>query len=189
LYCSRIRPRLSVPVLNEISPAICFKGATYLDNVIGTNGTSFTDQVLANLNIGKRHCGFEILQGTLQSGLTGNTRAYSALSSTAAVTRAMVSLDSKELVSPWFGSEELEWNAFVECYGPPAGLLSYNFLEESGNPDAAFPAEQLTAARRFQINADVTAASGKGGELLQIELLGSPAIGPQAQTAAASSNS
>ena len=58
----------------------------------------------------------------------------------------------------------------------PAGYNSYNFMDESGNPDAAFAAETLTAARRFQLVGDVVPGANQGMLISQDEILGSPQI-------------
>jgi hypothetical protein len=167
------RWNLGVATMNRLSPAIAFKSYKLLDSVL--TGTSFSGQTITTLNIGKKLAAATVESGTLYGSLSSGMRAYSS-NSDAMVTRVYVSLDGKALVNPESGFTEQEWTQWVRGTALPPGYNIYNFTDESGNPDSGFPAETLTAARRFEIDGDVTAASGQGGVLLQDEILGSPSL-------------
>lgn len=171
LYVSVCRPNLTVATMNRLSPAITFKSYKYLDSVL--QGSNFTGQLITTLNIGKKMVGIHTESGTLFTTQSG--RAYSAYSD-AMLTRLMVGLDGKDLVNINSGSDQQEWAEWLGCNTMPVGWNEYNFTRESGNPDSGFPAETLTAARRFEIDGDVSAAAGQGGVLIQEEILGSPQL-------------
>lgn len=180
LYLSQVNPVMTVDVMNEVSPAICFRTETIYDNVV--QATSFTGQQIALLNFGKRLASFALQTGVLFTGNAG-IRAYTALSN-AIVTRWLTSLDGKYLVTPYSGVDQNEWNGFISEEENLTGLQLYNFIQETQNPDCAFPAETLTAARRFAIFGDVNAAVNQGLEVMQEEILGSPVISGAATSAA-----
>jgi hypothetical protein len=172
LRVSVVRPSLTVDLMNRISPAITFKSYKYLDNVV--QGASFAGAKITDLNIGKRMASLVTEAGTLFAAGAGQ-RAYSAMSD-AIITRIYPSLDGKPLVLPYDGATQQEWSAWLGGNVNPVGYLEWNFLRESANPDSGFPAETLTAARRFELDGDVAGAGGQGAVLVQEEVLGSPAI-------------
>jgi len=173
LRISVIRPSLTVDLMNRLAPAITFKSYKYLDNIL--QGASFAGQKIADLNTGKRLQSLLTEAGTLFTGLGAGQRAYSAMSD-AMITRIYPSLDGKPLVLPYDGLTQQEWDTWLGGNTLAIGYNVFNFMRESGNPDSGFPAEALTAARRFELDGDVTGAAGQGGVLVQEEVLGSPAI-------------
>lgn len=183
VYVSVIRPLLTVPVMNEISPAICFRTSQYLDGV--AQAVNLSAQKIASLNIGKRMAAFTMLAGTLQAGTTAGQRAYSAFLNTI-ISRWFASLDGKPLVNPYSGVDQNEWAGWLADASVPAGIMATNFIHENMNPDCAFPAETLTSARRFEVWGDLTAAATNGLELLQEEILGSPTVSSAGAAAAVS---
>jgi hypothetical protein len=175
VYVSVVRPNLSVDLQSRISPAITWKSYRTLDSI--AQGASFTAQKLADLNMGKGFCSAVIESGSLYASLGANQRAYSSMSD-AIVSRAFVSIDGKPLVNPYDGLTQQEWDSFLGGNTVPTGYNVMNFIRESRNPDAAFPAQTLTSARRFEMDVDLAGAAGQGIVLFQEEYAGSPVIAP-----------
>ena len=171
VYVDVIRPLVTVDLMNKISPAIPYRSYRPLDTVM--QGASFTLGKIADLNIGKKFVSFHLETGALQAGTSAGTRAYSAMSD-GIVTRTVASLDGKFLALPSSALSQQESDSLMGGQTLQTGYSVYNFCRETGNPDTAFPAETLTAARRFEVDGDVTAAAAQGAELVQDELLGSP---------------
>lgn len=185
VYVHSIHPLMGVNVMNEISPAICFRTETIYDSIV--QGSSFTQQVAAYLNIGKRYASLETQTGVLQTGTSAGVRCYASLSNTI-LTEYTISLDGKNLVQPAAQWDSNEWNGWLQEAPNPLGLSIYDFIQESENPDCAFPAETLTSARRFALVGNVAAASNQGLEVLQEEILGAPVITTAAASAASASS-
>jgi hypothetical protein len=174
VYCSVVRPNITVDLMNRISPGITFKSYLIEDSIV--QGNSFTNQPIEkSLNIGKRYCAATTQAGILQTGTSAGVRAYSAFSDFI-VTRQMLSLDGKFLVMPYLGLDSQEYESWIGDNVLLTGYSPSNFIRESGNPDSGFPAETLTAARRWSLAGDVTAASNQGCELVQDEVLGTPQV-------------
>jgi len=173
LYVSVMRPNIGVSTMNRLSPAISFKSYKLLDAIL--QGPTFSNNLITTLNIGKKMAMVMTECGVPFAGLSANMRAYASMSD-AMLTRLMVGLDGKELVQISSGFDEQEWSQWLGGNIMPVGYNEYSFMRESGNPDSAFPAETLTAARRFEIDGDVSGANDQIGVLLQEEILGSPAL-------------
>jgi hypothetical protein len=173
LYASVCRPNLTVATMNKLSPAIAFRSYKYLDNIV--TGNSFSNGLITTLNIGKKMASVHTESGVLFGTLTAGQRAYGSYLDSI-ITRVMVGLDSKDLVSIESGFSQQEWDQWLGQNQMPVGWNAYNFTRESGNPDSGFPAETLTAARRFEVDGDVTAAANQGSVLIQDEILGTPAL-------------
>ena len=173
VYVSVVRPLVTVDLMNKISPAITFKSYRVMDSVV--QGTTFALGKIADLNIGKRCAVIHTQAGVLSTVLSGGVRSYLTLND-GIVTRLLVSLDGKYLAMPYSGFSQQEFQGWLGGAPFPAGYGCYSFIRQSGNPDSAFPAETLTAARRFELDGDVTAAANQGLEVLQTEILGSPSI-------------
>ena len=62
----------------------------------------------------------------------------------------------------------------------PAGYRMIDFISNTGNgpanPKTAFGSSQLTAARKFELDGDVTAAANQIAEVVQEMVLGAPGI-------------
>lgn len=176
LFVSVVRPNITVDLMNRISPAITFKSYRTLDAILGAAGVTFANQQILPLNIGKKMAAVHIQTGTLSATLSAGQRYYTAFSN-AMVTRAFFSLDGKSVPNaPYSGSDQREFMNWLSGNPTLAGYLILSWIRQTGNADAAFPAETLTAARRFEIDGDVTAAATQGGELVQEEILGSPVV-------------
>lgn len=170
-----VRPLVTTDFMNQVSPAIPFRSYLQVDNVVGAAGVALALGTVANLNIGKRMASVHTQSGTLQLGVTPGVRAYAALLD-GIINRVVMSLDGKNLAVPSSGLGAQNMASFLRGNVLPAGYNSYNFMDESGNPDAAFAAETLTAARRFQLVGDVVPGANQGMLISQDEILGSPQI-------------
>lgn len=173
IYLSVVRPNMTVGLMNSISPSVCWRTRKVLDSV--AQGVNLTASQISILNIGKKFVGYQLQSGTLQTGSTTGVRSYASFSD-AILTRQFPSIDGKPIVNPYTGLDSQEWDGAVNGTQAPTGYQNYDFCEESLNPDSAFPAQTLTAARRFEVDGDLSAASNQGLELIQEELAGSPAL-------------
>jgi len=173
LFVNVIRPLVTVDLMNRISPAITFKSYRLQDAV--AQQASFALGKISDLNIGKRMAAIHTASGTLFAAVSPGIRATVAFLDTI-ITRLVVSLDGKYLALPYSGRVQSEMQSWLGGAPFPVGYRAYSFIRQSGNPDSAFPAETLTAARRFELDGDVTAAAGQGIEVMQTEILGSPSI-------------
>lgn len=174
VLCSVVRPNISVDLMNRISPGVSFKSYLVEDSVV--QGSSFTNQpIVLQLNIGKKFTAVTSVSGVSQTGLSAGVRAYASFSDFI-VTRQMVSLDGKNLVNPYSGLDSQEYESWLGDLQLLTGYNVYNFMREAGNPDSGFPAETLTAARRFSLYGDVTAGANQLCEIVQDEVLGTPQV-------------
>jgi hypothetical protein len=174
ILVSTIRPNMTVPLMNAISPAICFK--TYTDLATLLQGANFTGQKIADLNIGKATTRITIKTGTLQTGVSSGVTAYASLSNNI-ITRAYPALDGKQLKNPYSNKEMIEYENYFMKTNAPTGYQVLDFIE-GRNVLSSFPSQGLTSARRFEVDGDITGASNQDGERIQEELLGSPIIMP-----------
>lgn len=170
---SVIRPIMTVDLMNRISPAVCWRTRKVIDSV--AQGVNLTASQLTVLNIGKRFVALWSQAGTLQTGTTAGVRSYASFSD-AILTRQFLSIDGKPLVNPYNGLDQQEWDSIINGFQSPVGYVTDDFCLEAQNPDSAFPAQTLTAARRFEVDGDLTAASNQGLEFVQEELAGTPAL-------------
>jgi hypothetical protein len=173
LYVSVIRPNLTVPLMNSLAPGIPFRSYKSVDSVV--QAASFNLGKLTDLNIGKTVVSAHVLTGVLLAGLSPGTKAYVAGLSDNIVTSLLCSLDGKFLAMPYDGLTQQNADSLLGGQVLKVGYNVYNFIREAGNPDSAFPAQTLTSARRFELDANVVAAANQGCEVVQDEILGAPA--------------
>jgi hypothetical protein len=173
---SLIRPCMTVALMNAITPGITFK--TYRDLASILQAATFTGQKISDLNVGKGTTRLIQRTGTLQTSVSAGVNVMSAYSDSI-ITRAFPSLDGKPLKNPYSIFETKDYEAYALGNALPLGYAIHDWIE-GGNVHSMFQSQSLTAARRFELDGDVTAASNQGGELIQEEILGSPVILPVA---------
>lgn len=181
LLVSLVRPCMTVNLQNAVSPAICFK--TYRDLATVLQGPTLVGQKISDLNIGKGTLRTILRTGTLQTGTSTGVIAMASYSDSI-ITRSFPSLDGKPLKNPYSNCETKEWENFALGNNAPTGYQIHDWIE-GGNIHSLFRSQTLTAARRFEVDGDVTGASNQGGEEIQEETLGTPVIAPVPATAAA----
>jgi len=174
LLVSLIRPNMTVALMNAIFPAICFKTYTSLDSLL--QGSTFTNQQIALLNIGKGTTRVILKSGTLQTGVSTGVEVFASLSDSI-ITQSYPALDGKPLKNPYSNKEMREYGSFFYKTNSPSGYQVLDWIE-GRNVLSAFPSQGLTAARRFEVDGNITGAANQGGERIQEELLGSPVIMP-----------
>jgi hypothetical protein len=174
LLVSLIRPNMTVALMNAISPAICFKTYITLDTLL--QGSSFSNQQIALLNIGKGTTRIILKSGTLQTSTTTGVAVFASLSNSI-ITLSAPFLDGKPLKNPYSNLEMREYGNFFYKTDSPTGYQVLDWIE-GRNVLSAFPSQGLTAARRFEVDGSIVGASNQGGERIQEELLGSPVIMP-----------
>jgi hypothetical protein len=170
---SEIRPNMTVALMNSLSPGIPFRSYKSVDAVV--QGPSFSMGELTTLNIGKVLVSSHVLTGVLLGALSSGTRAYVVGLSNGIVTNLFTSLDSKYLVTGYDAATQQNMDSLLGGQILKTGYNVYNFVRETGNPDSGFPAQTLTSARRFELDANVTGAENQGCEVVQDEILGAPA--------------
>jgi hypothetical protein len=174
---SLIRPNLGTfpdgtPIQNLITPSICFKTYKALDAVL--QGSNLVGQKISDLNTGKAMTRIIVKTGVQQTSTTSGVLVFASLSD-AIITRAFPTLDGKNIKNPYNSASTREVEMYFRKAAPVKG---YNIIDwiEGGNVQSKFPSQGLTAARRWQLEGDVTAASNQIGEVIMEELLGDPVL-------------
>lgn len=180
ILVSLTRPCMTVDLMNAISPAICFK--TYRDLATVLQGPTIVGQKITDLNIGKGTLRSILRTGTLQTSVSTGVIAMASLSDSI-VTRSYPALDGKPIKNPFSNQETKEWENFALGNNSQVGYQIHDWIE-GGNVHSMFRSQTLTAARRFEIDGDVTGAANQGGEEIQEEILGTAVISPVSVTAA-----
>jgi hypothetical protein len=132
------------------------------------------------LTVGKDTARIFIKTGTLQSSLSSGIVAYGSLSDQE-ITRTFIALDNRQLRFQNSNADSVLQDYCGRLYGRinPIGYKMIDFIDQMGgsaNPKACFPSSKLTAARKFEVDADVTAAANQIGEVVQEMILGRPAL-------------
>lgn len=146
---------------------------------VSANGGS--GQNLLDLQVGKDTARIFMKTGTQGANESAGVVAYGSLSDLI-VTRTFFSLDSRALRFQNTNDDAALQDYMARSFGrfTPIGYKSIDFISGPGTgaaiPKAAFGSSQLTAARKFQVNGDVTSASNQIAEITQVMLLGAPGI-------------
>lgn len=179
-----VRPLLGKGLASQVRPAVTFRVQNFNQPTAAVQGAGGTGIKLADLTVGKDTCRVALKVGTLQSSPTPSSGVvvYASLSD-AMITRFFVSLDNRQLnFQPANGCNPFQCYASLS-YGRsfPVGYRIIDYISGAGpgtaNPKASFQSSQLTAARKFELDGDVSvAASTEGAEMIQEMLLGQPAM-------------
>jgi hypothetical protein len=151
-------------------------------------------QVLLSLQVGKDTSRIFLKTGTQGAAESAGVVAFGSLSDLI-VTRTFFSLDSRALRFQNANDDAALQDYMARSYGHsiPIGYKMIDFIQGPGplpsNPKGAFGSSQLTAARIFQLNGDITAAVNQIAEVTQEMLLGQPGLSTVSAAAASTTTS
>lgn len=177
-----VRPLLKVPIMNAIVSAIPFRLSitSQPTGVVSSTGGSPAD--LADLFVGQKNTTrIAIKTGILQTSpaLSSGMIAYASLSD-AILDATQFSLDGRNLR---FNKHDLVFQDYTSLtyeHATPVGFRLIDFIDVpgSGSPNihGQFESAKLTAARKFQVNSNVTVTANALCEVIQEMTLGKGAI-------------
>lgn len=154
---------------------------------VQSNGGS--GQTLLTLQVGKDTSRIFIKTGTQGANESAGVTAFGSLSD-GIITRTYFSLDSRALRFQNTNDDAALQDYMARSYGRfvPVGYKMIDFISGPGtgaaNPKGAFGSSQLTAARKFEVDADIVAASNQIAEVTQEMLLGQPGLSTVSSAAA-----
>jgi hypothetical protein len=186
------RPLVTKTLAANIRPGIVFRTTNAQQPTAVANGTSSAGAGadIFDANVGKDTTRFFVKAGTQLSGTSTGVIVYGTLSDQI-FTQTFFSLDSRNLRFAGANRDSCLQDNMARAYGRtvPIGYKVIDFILNKGggcaNAKAAFPSTKLTAARKFQVNADTTSASNQIAEVVQEYTLGRPGF---SGTAPASAN-
>jgi hypothetical protein len=176
------RPLLGKDYMTAIRSAITYRiGFTQQPTAAVASGGG-TGVKLSDLQVGKDTSRIFLKTGTQAAGNSAQVVTYGSLSDSI-VTRTFFSLDSRGLRFQNTNADSVIQDYSARTYGrfQPIGYKWIDFVQTPGafspcNPKAAFGSSQLTAARKYELDGDVTAASNQIAEVVQEMILGAPGI-------------
>ena len=175
------RPLVTKEYMAKIKPAILFRVQNFQQPTATVSGTSGTALKLADLTVGKDTTRIFLKAGVQLTPTTGGVVCYTSLSDQI-VTRTIFSMDNRNLRFQNTNADGVLQDYLGRTYGRtiPAGYRVLDFTSSTGNgaanPKASFSSSKLTAARKFEVDADVTAAANQIAEVVQEMLLGRPQL-------------
>lgn len=176
-----VRPLLGKDFMAAIRGAITFR-LTYTNQPTTTvSGAGGTGVKLADLTVGKDTSRILLKTGTQGAGESAGVVAFGSLSD-GIVTRTFVATDVRQLRFQNSNADSTLQDYMAMSYGRyiPPGYKMIDFVSGPGtgpaNPKAAFGSSQLTAARKYELDGDVTGAGGQIAEVTQEMILGAPGI-------------
>ena len=175
------RPLVGKDLASKIRPAVTFRIHNFSQPTAAVVGVSGSGVKLGDLTVGKDTTRIFIKAGVAQTGTSAGVTAYASVSD-AIITRSFISLDSRQLRFQNANADSTMQDYMARMYGRsiPVGYRMIDFISGVGtgtaNPKAAFQSSQLTAARKFEVDADVVAAAGQLSEFVQEMILGRPAL-------------
>lgn len=168
-----VRPLLTDEYMARITPAVPLISYDTPDSVVqGSSGSNtkildlVTDRFISSLNI---------LTGTTLAALSSGLRAWLSYSDTI-ITNAFVSLDDHQIGNNQAQFVLKEHNAFLYGKNLDTGLQNLDYAFTSGNPDSAFQAAGLTAARRFQLKGSFNGGASQQCDVVQAGYVGAPVV-------------
>jgi hypothetical protein len=175
------RPLVGKTLAGNIRPGITFRTTNSQQPTAVANGSSSagSGSDIFDANVGKDTTRFFVKAGTQLSGTSSGVTTYGTLSD-GIFTQTTFSLDSRFLRFQGANRDACLQDNMARAYGRqiPIGYKVLDFIMNRGggpaNPKGAFPSTKLTAARKFQVNADTTAASNQIAEVVQEYTLGRP---------------
>jgi hypothetical protein len=175
------RPLISKDFMSKIRPAITFRVTNAQQPTATVSGVSGSGLKLSDLTVGKDTTRIFAKFGTALAATTGGVTTFGTLSDIIA-TRTFFSMDVRALRFQGPNGDSVLQDYLGRKYGRtvPAGYRVMDFISTNGpaaaNPKGAFPSSKLTAARKFELDADVTAAANQISEVVQEMLLGRPGL-------------
>jgi len=189
------RPLLGKTLAGNVRPGITFRTTNSQQPTAVANGSSQAGSGadIFDANVGKDTTRFFVKAGTQLASTSSGVIVYGTLSD-GIFTQTFFSLDSRALRFQGANRDACLQDYMARAYGRavPIGYKAIDFvMNRAGgpaNPKAAFPSTKLTAARKFQVNADTVSASNQIAEVVQEYTLGRPGFSgttPAASTPAA----
>lgn len=175
------RPLISKDFMNKIRPAVMFRVTNAQQPTAAVSGVTGSGLKLADLVVGKDTTRVFLKVGTQLAATGAGITTFGSLSDTI-VTRTFFSMDSRNLRFQGASGDSVMQDYLGRKYGRviPAGYRMIDFISTMGpapaNPKAAFSSSKLTAARKFELDGDVTAAGNQIAEVVQEMLLGRPGL-------------
>jgi len=174
------RPLISKDFMSKIRPAVLFR-ITNSQQPTSALATTASGSKLADLVVGKDTTRVFLKVGTQLAATGAGITTFGSLSDTI-VTRTFFSMDARALRFQGANGDSVLQDYLGRKYGRviPAGYRIIEFVSTAGpssaNPKAAFSSSKLTAARKFELDGDVTGAANQIAEVVQEMLLGRPGL-------------
>jgi hypothetical protein len=175
------RPLIGKDFMAKIRPAVLFRTTNSQQPTATVAGVSGAGQKLADLTVGKDTTRIFLKVGTQLASTGSGITTFGSLSDTI-VTRTFFSMDTRALRFQAANGDSVLQDYMGRKYSRviPAGYRTIDFISCYGpaaaNPKACFPSSKLTAARKFELDGDVTAAGNQIAEVVQEMLLGRPGL-------------
>jgi hypothetical protein len=176
------RPLVSKQLASQIRPGVTFRIQNFSQPTSAVStGASSSGVKLGDLTVGKDTTRIVLKVGTALTPVSAGVSGYSALSDIV-VTRMVIAMDNRQLRFQNANADSTLMDYSGREYGRsiPAGYRIIDFISGIGtgtaNPKAAFQSSQLTAARKFEVDGDVTVAATNQSEFIQEMVLGRPAL-------------
>ena len=177
------RPLVSKDLASKIRPGVTFRVQnTSQPTTAVSTGAASSGAKIADATVGKDTTRFFIKVGTSLAATSGGVVVYTTLSDTI-ITRTVLAMDNRQLRFQQANANSTMQDYMGRAYGRtiPTGYLMLDMISGIGsgtaNAKAAFQSAQLTAARKFEIDADVnTVAATNIAEVIQEMVLGRPAL-------------
>jgi hypothetical protein len=175
------RPLLGKDYMSSIRGAITYRIVFSQQPTAAVASGGGTGIKLSDLQVGKDTTRIFLKTGTQGANESAQVVAYGALSDLIS-TRTFFSLDSRALRFQNANGDPVFQDYMARMYGRtiPAGYRMWDFISNTGqgpaNPKTAFGSSQLTAARKYELDGDVTASANQIAEVVQEMILGAPGI-------------
>lgn len=175
------RPLLGKDYMSAIRGAITYR-IIYTNQPTNTVASAGgTGVKLSDLTVGKDTSRIFLKTGTQGTGESAGVVAFGSLSDLI-TTRTFFSLDARQLRFQNANGDPVLQDYMGRSYGRtiPAGYRMIDFISGTGtgpaNPKQAFGSSQLTAARKFELDADTVSGANQIAEVWQEMILGAPGI-------------
>jgi hypothetical protein len=176
-----VRPLLGKEYMASIRGAITYR-LTYTNQPTTTvSGAGGTGAKISDLTVGKDTARVWLKTGTQGAAESAGVVAFGSLLDSI-VTRTVIATDVRQLRFQNANADSTLQDYMAMSYGRyiPPGYKTIDFISGPGtgpaNPKAAFGSSQLTAARKFELDGDVTGAGNQIAEVTQEMILGAPGI-------------
>ena len=175
------RPLVSKDLAAKIRPGVTFRVQnTSQPTAAVSTGSATTGQKIADLTVGKDTIRIFGKTGTALASTSGGVVVYGTLSDTI-ITRTVVAMDNRQLRFQNGNASMQDYMGRMYGRTIPSGYLTLDFISGIGtgtaNAKGAFQSSQLTAARKFEVDADInTVAATNIAEIVQEMVLGRPAL-------------
>lgn len=186
------RPLVSKQLASQVRPGVTFRVQnTSQPTAAVSTGSAGSGVKIADLTVGKDTTRVFRKVGTSLAATSAGVVVYGTLSDTL-LTRDVVAMDNRQLRFQNANANSVMQDYMGRMYGRtiPTGYLMIDFISGIGtgtaNAKAAFQSSQLTAARKFEYDADTAGIAATNiAEVVQEMVLGRPAL---LQAGAAPSN-